>query len=283
MRLVRFGPKGSEKPGLLDAAHGLRDLSGHIADFSGDALHPDSLAKLKALDPASLPVVDKNTRLGAPVADVRNYIAIGLNYADHAEEAGLRVPREPVIFTKIASCINGPNDDVIMPKDSQKLDWEVELAFVVSQRAHHVPEENAMDYIAGFMVANDVSERHFQTERSGQWVKGKSSETFGPIGPWLVTADEISDIENLGLWLEVNGERMQTGNTATMVFKVPHILSYVTRFMILEPGDVIATGTPPGVALGMEEPRWLQVGDEVTLGIDTLGAQKQKIVAFSGS
>lgn len=280
MKLVRFGPKGSEKPGLLDDDHGLRDLSGHIADLSGAALHPESIYKLKALDPASLPKVDGTPRLGPPVGDVKNFIAIGLNYADHAAEAGLRVPREPVIFNKVSSCINGPDDDVIMPKDGEKLDWEVELAFVVSQRAHHVPEAQAMDYIAGFMVSNDVSERHFQTERSGQWVKGKSAETFGPVGPWLVTADEVGDIENLGLWLDVNGDRKQTGNTSTMVFKIPYILAYVTRFMILEPGDIIATGTPPGVALGMKEPQWLKVGDEVTLGIDKLGSQRQKIVAF---
>lgn len=283
MKLVRFGQKGSEKPGLLDDTHGLRDLSGQISDLAGEALHPKSIEKLKGLDPSSLPEVDVNTRLGPPITNVRNFIGIGLNYADHAAEAGLRVPREPVIFSKIASCINGPDDDVIMPKNGQKLDWEVELAFVVSQRAHYVAEEQAMDYIAGFMVSNDVSERHFQTERSGQWVKGKSAETFGPIGPWLVTADEVGDIENLGLWLDVNGDRKQTGNTSTMVFKIPYILSYVTQFMILEPGDIIATGTPPGVALGMKEPQWLKVGDEVTLGIDKLGVQKQKIVAYSGS
>lgn len=280
MKLVRYGDKGSEKPGIFDDSHGLRDLSDHIDDLSGAALHPDSINKIKSLNIADLPEVDPNSRLGPPVGDVRNYIAIGLNYADHAAEAGLRVPREPVIFNKTASCINGPNDDVMMPKDGEKLDWEVELAFVVSQRARHVPEDKAADYIAGYMVSNDVSERHFQTERSGQWVKGKSAETFGPVGPWLVTTDEVGDVENLGLWLDVNGERKQTGNTSTMVFKIPYILAYVTRFMILEPGDIIATGTPPGVALGMKEPQWLKVGDVVTLGIDKLGQQTQKIAPF---
>lgn len=282
MKLVRYGAKGAEKPGLLDDNHGLRDLSQQIPDLKGAALHPDSLAKLHALDPSSLPAVDGTPRLGPPITGVRNFIGIGLNYADHAAEAGLRVPREPVIFNKIASCINGPVDDVIMPKGGEKLDWEVELAFVVAQRAYHVPEDQAMDYIAGFMVCNDVSERHYQTERSGQWVKGKSAETFGPIGPWLVTADEVGDMDNLGLWLDVNGERKQTGNTATMVFKIPYMLAYVSRFMILEPGDIIATGTPPGVALGMKEPQWLKVGDVVSLGIDKLGSQSQKIVAFDG-
>lgn len=280
MKLVRYGDKGAEKPGLYDDTHGLRDLSQHVSDFSGDDLHPDRIAKLKDLDPATLPEVPNDVRLGPPVDHVRNYIGIGLNYADHAAEAGLRVPREPVLFNKIASCINGPNDDIIMPKDGKKLDWEVELGFVVSQRAQYVPEDQAMNYIAGFLVCNDVSERHFQTERSGQWVKGKSAETFGPIGPWLVTPDEVGDVENLGLWLDVNGERKQTGNTATMVFKIPYMLSYITRFMILEPGDVVATGTPPGVALGMKDPQWLKVGDELALGIDNLGTQKAKVVAY---
>lgn len=282
MKLVRYGDKGAEKPGLFDDTHGLRDLSDYVSDFAGDDLHPDVLAKLKDLDPASFPAVPDGTRLGPPVGQVRNYIGIGLNYADHAAEAGLRVPREPVLFNKIASCINGPNDDIVMPKDGEKLDWEVELGFVVAKRAQYVPEDQAMDYIAGFLVCNDVSERHFQTERSGQWVKGKSAETFGPIGPWLVTPDEVGDVENLGLWLDVNGARKQTGNTSTMVFKIPYMLSYITRFMILEPGDVVATGTPPGVALGMETPQWLKVGDEITLGIDGLGSQKQKVVAFNG-
>lgn len=282
MKLVRFGEPGAEKPGLVDEKGRIRDLSGHVPDITGATLHPDSIAKLKALDPLSLPEVAAGTRLGAPVGDVRNYIGIGLNYADHAAEAGLRVPREPVLFNKIANCICGPNDDIIMPKDGEKLDWEVELAFVISKRARYVDEKDAESYIAGYCVANDVSERHFQTERSGQWVKGKSAETFGPLGPWLVTPDEVGDVTNLGLWLDVNGERKQTGNTSTMVFKIPYMIFYMTRFMVLEAGDVVATGTPPGVALGMETPQWLKPGDTLRLGIDGLGEQSQKVAAFKG-
>lgn len=280
MKLVRFGNPGAEKPGLVDDDGVIRDLSAHLADIDGRTLHPDSIAQIKSLDPGALPKAPDGVRLGAPVADVRNFIGIGLNYADHAAEAGLRIPREPVIFNKIGNCIVGPNDDTMMPRECQKLDYEVEIAFVISQRARYVDESAASDYIAGYLVCNDVSERHFQTERSGQWVKGKCCETFGPLGPWLVTADEVGDVDNLGMWLEVNGERRQTGNTSTMIFKIPYILSYVTRFMVLEPGDVITTGTPPGVALGMKEPKWLQEGDEVRLGIDKLGEQRQRIVAF---
>ncbi|MCB1520089.1 MAG: fumarylacetoacetate hydrolase family protein [Hyphomicrobiaceae bacterium] len=280
MKLVRFGEAGAEKPGLIDAAGRIRDLSAHVPDIDRRSLDPATLARLATIDPASLPEVGDGVRLGAPVGDVRNFIAIGLNYADHAAEAGLRIPREPVIFNKIGNCIVGPNDDIMMPRDAQKLDWEVEIAFVVSKRARYVAEADAAAHIAGYLVCNDVSERHFQTERSGQWVKGKCCETFGPLGPWLVTADEVGDIDNLGMWLDVNGERRQTGNTQTMIFKIPYILSYVTQFMVLEPGDVITTGTPPGVALGMKEPAWLQVGDEIRLGIDKLGEQHQKVVAF---
>jgi 2,4-diketo-3-deoxy-L-fuconate hydrolase len=280
MKLVRFGNAGAEKPGLVDAQGTIRDLSGHVADIDGRMLDAATLAKLAALDPASLPAAPAGVRLGAPVGNVRNFIAIGLNYADHAAEAGLRIPREPVIFNKIGNCIVGPNDDVMMPKGGEKLDWEVEIAFVVGKRARYVEEADARDYIAGYLICNDISERHFQTERSGQWVKGKCCETFGPLGPWLVTPDEAGDIDNLGMWLDVNGERRQTGNTATMIFKIPYILSYVTQFMVLEAGDVVTTGTPPGVALGMKEPAWLKPGDEMRLGIDRLGEQRSKVVAF---
>ena len=280
MKLVRFGSTGAEKPGLVDAQGTIRDLSAHIPDIDGRTLDANSLAKLAALDPASLPAAPAGVRLGAPVGNVRNFIAIGLNYADHAAEAGLRIPREPVIFNKIGNCIVGPNDDVMMPKGGAKLDWEVEIAFVVGKRARYVEEADARDYIAGYLICNDISERHFQTERSGQWVKGKCCETFGPLGPWLVTADEVGDVDNLGMWLDVNGERRQTGNTATMIFKIPYILSYVTQFMVLEAGDVVTTGTPPGVALGMKEPAWLKPGDEMHLGIDRLGEQRSKVVGF---
>lgn len=280
MKLVRFGSAGAEKPGLVDAQGTIRDLSAHVPDIDGRTLDAATLAKLAALDAATLPAAPAGVRLGAPVGNVRNFIAIGLNYADHAAEAGLRIPREPVIFNKIGNCIVGPNDDVMMPKSGEKLDWEVEIAFVVGKRARYVEEADARDYIAGYLICNDISERHFQTERSGQWVKGKCCETFGPLGPWLVTADEVGDIDNLGMWLDVNGERRQTGNTATMIFKIPYILSYVTQFMVLEAGDVVTTGTPPGVALGMKEPAWLRPGDEMRLGIDRLGEQRSKVVAF---
>lgn len=280
MKLVRFGEAGQEKPGVVDDAGAIRDVSGNVSDFAGEAgLSDDVFAKLRGLDLNSLPVVSADVRLGAPVADVRNFIGIGLNYADHAAEAGLRIPREPVIFNKTGNCIVGPNDDVMIPKGSLKLDWEVELAFVIGKRARYVEEADAMSHIAGFCICNDVSERHFQIERSGQWAKGKCCETFGPLGPWLVTADEL-DLDNLGLWLDVNGERRQTGSTSSMVFKIPYMLSYVSQFMILEPGDVITTGTPPGVALGMEEPAWLKAGDVMTLGIDGLGEQRQRVVPF---
>ncbi len=280
MKLVRFGPFGQEKPGLIDTKGEVRDLSQHIPDIDGRTLGAESIAKLKAIDPSTLPTAPSGVRLGAPVGDVRNYLAIGLNYADHAEEAGLRVPREPIIFNKLGNCIVGPNDNIMMPRDAQKLDYEVEIGFVISKRARYVEEADAADYIAGYLACNDVSERHFQTERSGQWVKGKAAETFGPLGPWLVTPDEAGDVNNLSMWLDVNGERRQSGNTSTMIFKIPYILSYMTRFMVLEPGDVIATGTPPGVALGMKEPKWLQAGDLVTLGIEKLGQQRSHITAF---
>ena len=282
MKLVRFGASGAEKPGLIDAAGRVRDVCAHAADYSGEGFLPAALEKLRQLDIESLPLAPEGARIGPPVANVRNFIAIGLNYADHAEEAGLRIPREPVIFNKLGNCIVGPNDNVMMPRDCQKLDYEVELAFVIGKPVRYVTEEDALSHIAGFCICNDISERHFQTERSGQWVKGKCCETFGPLGPWLVTPDEI-DFDALGLWLDVNGERRQTGSTSTMIFKIPYMLSYVSQFMVLEPGDVVTTGTPPGVALGMKEPQWLKAGDEVTLGVDKLGTQKQKIVAYSGT
>ncbi|MBL8567042.1 MAG: fumarylacetoacetate hydrolase family protein [Hyphomicrobiaceae bacterium] len=279
MKLVRFGQPGAEKPGLIDASGTIRDLSAHIPDIDGRTLGAETMARIAALDPATLPAAAP-ARLGSPVGDVRNFIGIGLNYADHAAEAGLRIPREPVIFNKIGNCIVGPNDDVMMPKGGERLDWEVEIAFVISKRARYVEEADAAGYIAGYLICNDVSERHFQTERSGQWVKGKCAETFGPLGPWLVTPEEVGNVDNLGMWLDVNGVRRQTGNTSTMIFKIPYILSYVTQFMVLEAGDVITTGTPPGVALGMKEPQWLKPGDEMRLGIDKLGEQRQRVVAF---
>lgn len=279
MRLIRFGAAGSEKPGIVDADDRVLDVSHVAADYCGDGLSPEALDKLRQLDPASLPVVEAGVRIGPPVAYVRNFIGIGLNYADHAAEAGLRIPREPVIFNKSGNCIVGPNDDVMMPRDCQKLDWEVELAFVIGKRARYVEAAEAVSYIAGYCICNDISERHFQTERSGQWTKGKCCETFGPLGPWLVTPDAL-DIDNLSLWLDVNGERRQTGSTASMIFKIPYTLAYVSQFMVLEPGDVITTGTPPGVALGMEEPKWLQAGDVMRLGVGGLGEQQQRVVTF---
>lgn len=279
MKLVRFGAPGAEKPGLVDAQGRIRDVSAHAPDYSGDGVSPAALENLRKLDVDNLPLAPEGVRIGAPVADVRNFIAIGLNYADHAEEAGLRIPREPVIFNKLGNCIVGPNDNVMMPRDCQKLDYEVELAFVIAKTTRYVTEEDALSHIAGFCICNDISERHFQTERSGQWAKGKCCETFGPLGPWLVTPDEI-DFDALGLWLDVNGERRQTGSTATMVFKIPYMLSYISQFMVLEAGDVVTTGTPPGVALGMKEPKWLQAGDVMRSGIDGLGEQHQTVVAF---
>lgn len=279
MKLVRFGAVGEEKPGVLDSAGKIRDASGYVADYSGAGVSPEAFDKVRELDVESLPLAPEGARIGPPVAHVRNFIAIGLNYADHAAEAGLRIPREPVIFNKLGNCIVGPDDNVMMPRDCQKLDYEVELAFVISKRTRYITEEEALSHIAGFCVCNDISERHFQTERSGQWCKGKCAETFGPLGPWLVTPDEI-DVNSLGIWLDVNGERRQTGSTETMIFKIPYMLSYVSQFMVLEPGDVVTTGTPPGVALGMKEPKWLTAGDEMRLGIDGLGEQRQKVAAF---
>jgi 2-keto-4-pentenoate hydratase/2-oxohepta-3-ene-1,7-dioic acid hydratase in catechol pathway len=280
MKLVRFGEPGREKPGLVDAGGTIRDLSGVIPDISGQALVAGALQKLKSLDTGSLPAAPAGARLGACVGNVRNFIAIGLNYADHAAETGAPIPAEPIVFNKAPSCIVGPNDDVVLPRGSQKTDWEVELAIVIGERASYVGANEALDYVAGFCVCNDVSEREYQLERGGTWTKGKGCPTFGPLGPWLVTTDEVKDVQNLSMWLDVNGERMQRGSTNTMIFNVAKIVSYVSHFMILEPGDVITTGTPPGVGMGMKPQRYLKAGDVVTLGIEGLGEQRQRVVAF---
>lgn len=279
MKLVRYGTVGQEKPGLLDRSGRIRDLSALVKDIDGDALSPAGLAKIAAVDPASLPLVDGDPRLGAPVGSITKFVAIGLNYADHAAESGMPIPSEPIVFMKANSSLCGPNDNVEKPRGSTKLDWEVELAIIIGTRAKYVTEADALKHVAGYAVCNDVSERFFQIERGGQWTKGKSHDTFGPLGPWLVTADEIQDVHKLGMWLDVNGTRCQTGSTATMIFNVPKIVSYLSELMTLNPGDVITTGTPPGVGLGMKPPKFLNVGDVVTLGIDGLGAQRQEIVA----
>jgi 2-keto-4-pentenoate hydratase/2-oxohepta-3-ene-1,7-dioic acid hydratase in catechol pathway len=280
MKLVRFGSPGAEKPGLVDAQGAIRDLSGHVKDITGDTLSPASLDKLRKLDPATLPAAPKGVRLGSPVGNVGNFIAVGLNYIDHAKETGSPIPKEPVLFNKLPNCIVGPNDDVMIPKGSTKLDYEVEIAFVIGTRARYVDEKNALAHIAGYCICNDVSERAFQSERGGQWMKGKSAETFGPLGPWLVTTDEIKNVQNLTMSLDVNGQRRQTGNTETMIFSIAHALHYISQFMVLEPGDVVTTGTPPGVALGMKPPVWLKAGDVMKLSIQGLGEQQSKIVPF---
>ena len=280
MKLVRYGPRGAEKPGLIDADGAIRDLSAHVPDIDAQNITPDSLSRLAALDPNSLAAVPSDTRLGAPIGNVRSFLAVGLNFVDHAKEGNFAMPGEPVLFNKLASCINGPYDDVIQPKGASKLDWEVELAFVVGRSASYVNEADALDYIAGFCICNDISERAFQLEHGGQWMKGKSAETLGPLGPWLVTRDEIPDVQALGLWLDVNGTRMQTGSTANMIFPIAHILHYMSQFMVLEPGDVVTTGTPAGVGLGRTPQVFLKPGDVMTLGIDGLGQQNAKVVAW---
>ncbi len=281
MKLVRFGAAGAEKPGIVDAQGVVRDLSGHVKDINGEVLSPAGLDRLRAIDPKSLPAAPQGVRLGPPVGGVRNFLAIGLNYADHAKEAGMPIPAEPIIFAKMPNCMVGPNDDVMVPKGSSKLDYEVEIAFVIGTRARYVAEKDALSHVAGYCICNDVSERAFQLERSGgQWMKGKCAETFGPLGPWLVTRDEIADVQNLAMSLDVNGERRQTGNTKTMIFGIRHLVHYMSQFMVLEPGDVIATGTPPGVAQGMKPPKWLKPGDVMTLRIEGLGEQKSKVVPF---
>ena len=280
MKLVRFGAAGAEKPGLVDAQGAIRDLSAHVKDIIGEVLGDASLDKLRKLDTKSLPVAPQGVRLGAPVGQVHNFIAVGLNYVDHAKETGAEIPKEPILFNKLANCIVGPNDEVMIPKGSLKLDYEIEIAFVIGKRARYVEEKDALSHIAGYAVCNDISERHFQAERGGQWMKGKCAETFGPLGPWLVTRDEIDDVQNLSMSLDVNGQRRQTGNTKTMIFGIAHCLHYISQFMVLEPGDVVTTGTPPGVALGMKPPVWLKAGDTMSLTIQGLGEQTQKVVAF---
>ncbi|WP_454068140.1 fumarylacetoacetate hydrolase family protein [Brucella anthropi] len=279
MKFLRYGETGQEKPGLLDADGNIRDLSAHVGDLSGAALAPDALAKLGATDINSLPKVEGNPRLGPCVAGTGKFICIGLNYADHAAESGMAVPPEPVIFMKATSAIVGPNDDLLIPRGSEKTDWEVELGIVIGKTAKYVSEDDALDYVAGYCTLHDVSERAFQIERAGQWTKGKSCDTFGPTGPWLVTKDEVADPQNLGMWLKVNGETMQDGSTKTMVYGVRHLVSYLSQFMSLQPGDIISTGTPPGVGMGMKPPRYLKAGDVVELGIEGLGTQKQNVRA----
>jgi len=280
MKLVRFGNPGEEKPGLLDADGVIRDLSAHIEDLAGEALSPASLDKLRALDPKSLPEAPAGVRLGPPVAGTRNFVAVGLNFADHAKETQQEIPAEPILFSKAPNCIVGPYDDVMYPKNSKHMDWEVEIAFVVGTRARYVEEKDAMAHIAGFTICNDVSERMFQVKRAGQWLKGKSAETFGPLGPWLVTPDEVGDVHDLGMSLDVNADRKQTGSTKTMIFSIPFLLAYVTEFMVLDPGDVVTTGTPPGVGSARRPREYLQAGDVMTLRIDKLGEQRQTVVPF---
>ncbi len=281
MKLVRFGAHGAEKPGIVDRDGTIRDLSAHVPDFSGANLAPAALAKLAALDPSSLPKAPDGVRLGPPVAGTHNFIAIGLNYADHAKETGQEIPSEPILFNKATTSICGPNDDVMIPRNSRHTDWECEIAFVIGARARYVEAKDWANYIAGYCICNDVSERSFQSKRGGQWVKGKSAETFGPIGPWLVTPDEIPNVDNLAMSLDVNGVRKQTGSTATMIFNIPFLLAYVTEFMVLEPGDIISTGTPPGVGTARNPREFLKAGDVVELNIEGLGTQRQNVVPFA--
>lgn len=280
MKLVRFGAPGQEKPGLVDADGKIRDLFGHVPDFTGDHLNPATLALLRDLNPADLPFAPEGVRLGPPVAGTRTFIAIGLNYADHARETGQDIPTEPILFNKAASAICGPNDAVKYPRNSDRMDWECEIAFVIGTRVRYVDAKDATKHIAGYMICNDVSERRFQTKRNGQWVKGKSAETFGPIGPWLVTTDEINDPNNLAMSLDVNGAMKQQGSTATMIFRIPELLAYITEFMVLEPGDIVTTGTPAGVGSAKKPPEYLVAGDVMTLTIEGLGQQRQTVVPF---
>lgn len=280
MKLVRYGATGQEKPGMIDADGTLRDLSAHVADITGATLGDDSIAKLRALDPATLPAVEGSPRMGACVGYIGKFMCIGLNYADHAAETGADIPEHPILFMKANSAITGPNDDVVMPRGSVKTDWEVELGVVIGKAAKYVSEEEALEYVAGYCLCNDVSERHFQTSLTGQWTKGKSCDTFGPTGPWLVTRDEIEDPQNLDMWLDVNGKRMQTGNTKTMIFTVAQVISHLSQLFTLHPGDVISTGTPPGVGMGIKpEPVYLKDGDVMELSIQGLGIQRQNVRA----
>jgi len=280
MKLVRYGATGQEKPGMIDADGTLRDLSAHVADITGATLGDDSIAKLRALDAATLPAVEGNPRMGACIGDIGKFMCIGLNYADHAAETGADIPEHPILFMKANSAITGPNDDVVMPRGSATTDWEVELGVVIGKAAKYISEEEALDYVAGYCLCNDVSERHFQTSLTGQWTKGKSCDTFGPTGPWLVTRDEVEDPQNLDMWLDVNGKRMQTGNTNTMIFTVAQVISHLSQLFTLHPGDVISTGTPPGVGMGMKpEPVYLKDGDVMELSIQGLGIQRQNVRA----
>ena len=282
MKLCRYGTRGAEKPGLIDADGRIRDLSGVIADVTPADVTPEALARLAALDPASLPLVEGSPRYGVPVAGIGKFIAIGLNYADHAKEAGLEPPPEPIFFTKAISCLTGPNDPVMIPKDSQKTDWEVELGIVIGKTCRYVEQADALDHVAGYVLANDVSERAFQKELGSQWDKGKGCDTFGPVGPWLVTADEVGDCQALDMFLDVNGKRMQTGNTATMIFPVAECIAYVSRFITLHPGDLLITGTPPGVGEGQKPDKiFLKAGDTMHLGITGLGEQRPTCVPFA--
>ena len=280
MKLVRYGKPGQEKPGLIDAEGQLRDLSGVVSDIGPDQLGDAALETLRQLATADLPKVEGSPRLGSPLTGTRKFIAIGLNYADHAAESGLPIPAEPIVFMKATSCIQGPNDPVMLPRDSVKTDWEVELGVVIGTRARYVPEDEALSHVAGYCTINDVSEREYQIERGGTWDKGKGCDTFGPLGPWLVTRDEVADPQQLAMWLDLNGKRVQSGSTQTMIFSVARLVSYVSEFMTLEPGDVITTGTPPGVGMGMKPPLYLKAGDRMALGIAGLGEQRQVVVPF---
>jgi 2,4-diketo-3-deoxy-L-fuconate hydrolase len=281
MKLLRYGPAGREEPGLLDSQGQIRALTGRYTDIGPEQLAPATLKALAAIDPATLPLVPGSPRLGLPFAGTRKFIAVGLNYADHAAESNLPIPTEPVIFTKAVSCLQGPNDPVMIPQDSKKTDWEVELGIVIGTRASYVEESEALEHVAGYVVVNDVSEREFQLERGGTWDKGKGCDTFGPVGPWLVTRDEVGDVQSLGMWLDVNGQRMQTGSTKTMIFGVKTLVSYISRFLTLEPGDIITTGTPPGVGAGKKpQPIFLKAGDSIRLGIEKLGEQQQQVIAW---
>jgi 2-keto-4-pentenoate hydratase/2-oxohepta-3-ene-1,7-dioic acid hydratase in catechol pathway len=281
MKLVRYGKAGGERPAMVDVDGGLRDLAGVVGDITGTELVAESLAELRKINPKELPLISGTPRIGACVGGVGKFICIGLNYSDHAAESGMAVPAEPVVFMKATSAICGPYDEVMIPHGSEKTDWEVELGVVIGKEARYVTEQDALSHVAGYCVVNDVSERAFQLEGTGQWVKGKSADTFGPIGPWLVTADEVGDPQNLGLWLEVNGKRYQDGSTATMVFGVAYLVSYLSRFMSLQPGDIISTGTPPGVGLGQKPPVYLRPGDVIRLGVEGLGEQRQTVVPCS--
>ena len=282
MKLLRYGPSGREKPGMLDTAGNIRDLAGVIFQIDDRTLAPKELAKLRKLKPESLPLVKGKPRLGVPYAGISKFVAVGLNYSDHAAESNMPIPAEPILFMKATTSLCGPNDDVIQPLGSTKLDWEVELGIVIGTKAQYVTEERALEYVAGYCVVNDISERNFQLERGSQWDRGKGCDTFGPVGPYLVTTDEIIDPQTLGMWLDVNGVKRQRGNTRTMIFGCAHLVSYISRFMTLLPGDIITTGTPPGVGLGMKPPLYLNVGDVMSLGIDGLGEQRQRVIAYAG-